>query len=828
MANEQIKIEIDFKSNLDAALRTVNTSLAGVNKSLNSIKNKDLGAPAQNLAKNVARTTKGVQLLNSRLSTTLNILKGAVVAFAFRQAISGIRVVQQSLGSLVKTSILSAAKTEDLNTQFRAFTKTGKEARDIVAELRQFTEATPFQLDEVAQAGRTLLAFGESQEQLTERLTVLGNAAAATGSDIGELARIFGQIQAAGKLTGERFNQLVERGINIGPVLAESLGVAEEELEDLRRAGKITSDDVTRAFNKLAGAGGQFEGSIKRLSETVSGRFSTLKDSVDSVFIALGQSFEPVTKGLLEGLLGASGDIKKFVTDNQQEIAEGFKNAILGIIGSIDSLLASFQKNFAKIFKILDGFGNISSGVAKLFVIGIKAIETAIFKLVQSANAGLSKVFKLLGFKNKAIDLDINAQAAQSTVDELFKELNSQTKSASSDFKDAFTFDSAEKEFTSGVQRITETARNALEKIRQGAANTVIGAPSATNSGSNSGGQTSQNSGFSGIFSSVKNTVVGTFTEAFDEISPQLKNLISDTFSVITDIGSKFGQVLKGGAKGFSDAGKRIDEINKELASTTDLEDRVALEQERTDLIAQQNELTKNGAIDTVGAFVSAIPGIGDAIAGVLDLLKDPDAIAEFIDALADALPEVITALIKAIPKIIDALVRNLPAIIVALVEGVPQIILALVEGMPKVAGAIIDGIIRSVGRIGSAIANAISDAVKNILPFGKSGGFLKRLGFNKGGFVTGAGNKDTVPAMLTPGELVVDRSTGPKLRDFLNSDAAKGSSQSTDMSMVTGLLQAILAESQKEQVVNTSIEIDGNVLAEAILELNRNNARLA
>ena len=47
-------------------------------------------------------------------------------------------------------------------------------------------------------------------------------------------------------------------------------------------------------------------------------------------------------------------------------------------------------------------------------------------------------------------------------------------------------------------------------------------------------------------------------------------------------------------------------------------------------------------------------------------------------------------------------------------------------------------------------------------------------------------------------------------------------------MGMVEGLLQAILVESQKEQVVNTSIEIDGNILAEAILELSRNNARLS
>ena len=32
--------------------------------------------------------------------------------------------------------------------------------------------------------------------------------------------------------------------------------------------------------------------------------------------------------------------------------------------------------------------------------------------------------------------------------------------------------------------------------------------------------------------------------------------------------------------------------------------------------------------------------------------------------------------------------------------------------------------------------------------------------GFNKGGFVPGSGNTDTVPAMLTPGEFVIKKSS--------------------------------------------------------------------
>jgi tape measure domain-containing protein len=467
MANEKLTIDIEFQSNLNNALKTINKSLEKVDKALGAIQKKKINGPAKGLAQGVKNTEKEVKKLNSRLSTTVNILKGAVVAFAFRQTIDGFRGVQTALKGLIKTAILSASKTEDINTQFRAFTKTGKEARAIVADLRQFTEATPFRLDQVAAAGRTLLAFGESQQNLTNRLTVLGNAAAATGSDLGEVATIFGQIQAAGKLTGERFLQLAERGINIGPALAESLGVSQKELEELRKQGKITADDVSAAFEKLAGAGGQFEGSIKRLSETVSGRFSTLQDSVQSVFIGIGQSFEPVTKSILESLLSISEDVKKFVSENQTEIAGVFKEAVLTITEQLSSLLETFKTSFSFIFELFDLLSNIALGTANSVVAGFKVIQAAFFKLIEVVASAQSKAAGFLGLDNLASDLNNYATAAKSSFDDVFKDLDERTKKASDNFEDAFTFDASEKKFVDKIEKVTEAARAGVEKIRK-------------------------------------------------------------------------------------------------------------------------------------------------------------------------------------------------------------------------------------------------------------------------------------------------------------------------------------------------------------------------
>lgn len=56
--------------------------------------------------------------------------------------------------------------------------------------------------------------------------------------------------------------------------------------------------------------------------------------------------------------------------------------------------------------------------------------------------------------------------------------------------------------------------------------------------------------------------------------------------------------------------------------------------------------------------------------------------------------------------------------------------------------------------------------------------GTKKMFGFSKGGFVPGAGNKDTVPAMLTPGELVIPKSLVKQLTNRGSSSSLGGGLQ--------------------------------------------------
>lgn len=217
--------------------------------------------------------------------------------------------------------VKSAARFETINTKFEVLTGSVGEASKALKQLQAFSAKTPFQFEDVAKAGQTLLAFGFSTDELTDRLQQLGDVSAATGKPIGEIAVIFGQVSAAGKLTGERFNQLVEAGVNVGPAIAKTMGVAESSVRELITAGKVTAEVFDQAFKSLSAEGGIAFGAIEKQSRTFSGAISTLKDNFTLLQVSLGQKLLPIlrtvalsTTRFIESMNKGGGVVDGFVT----------------------------------------------------------------------------------------------------------------------------------------------------------------------------------------------------------------------------------------------------------------------------------------------------------------------------------------------------------------------------------------------------------------------------------------------------------------------------------------------------------------------------------
>lgn len=235
--------------------------------------NNRAGTSFSKLTKQIALGNIAARAITRSFTSTVSLLKNAGVA-----------------------AISSAANFERLRVQFEVLTQSTSTANDLFQDLVDFSARTPFRLSEIADASQKLLAFGFSAEETKVQVRQLGDVAGATGSKLPEVARIIGQIRSAGRLTGERNLQLLERGIVLYPELARVIGVSESALEGLQKQGRITFEDVNKALQNLTSEGGTFfEGTIK-LARTASGVFSTVQDNIELVGAAIGDKLLPFLK----------------------------------------------------------------------------------------------------------------------------------------------------------------------------------------------------------------------------------------------------------------------------------------------------------------------------------------------------------------------------------------------------------------------------------------------------------------------------------------------------------------------------------------------------
>ena len=211
-------------------------------------------------------------------------------------------------------AVAAASKMEGIATQFEVLTGSAKKATAIMKELQEFSAATPFQFEGISSAAQQLLGFGFEAEEIVPKLKQIGDVASAIGKPIEEVGFIFGQVSAAGKLTGERLLQFQERAIPIGPAIAKTMGVAEESIKDLVSKGEVDFATFEKAFQSLADEGGFAFGGMIKQSKTFGGLLSTVSDNVALLAAEIGQELLPAAKLVAEGFLGVLKSLRE--TDN--------------------------------------------------------------------------------------------------------------------------------------------------------------------------------------------------------------------------------------------------------------------------------------------------------------------------------------------------------------------------------------------------------------------------------------------------------------------------------------------------------------------------------
>lgn len=243
-------------------------------------------------------------------------------------------------------------------------------------------------------------------------------------------------------------------------------------------------------------------------------------------------------------------------------------------------------------------------------------------------------------------------------------------------------------------------------------------------------------------------------------------------------------------------------------------------------------------------------PGTGVLVSQLTSQLSQgPEATKAMVKEFADSIPVLIQAIIESIPVLIEELNKQFPKIIETMADmlGDPNFWVNFSKGMLKASIAaaqavpkafiqaipeffdgfgkeLINAIVTGLSQAASSVGGAVDDFVESIPVVGDIYSWGKdTLGFARGGQVQTVPNgfpNDTFPAMLSSGELVVDRSTVERLNDFMDNGQESGG-------VTDALLAKILDALSGPQNINTSVNLNGREFASIILELSRSNARL-
>jgi hypothetical protein len=293
-------------------------------------------------------------------------------------------------------TLKKAFDMETVETQFKVLLGSTEAAKKRLKELSDFSAATPFELPDIAAASRQLHVFTDGAMGGADSLRDIGDASAAVGQNIQEVAFWVGRAYAAikgGQPFGEAAMRLQEMGIMTPKV--------RQQMEELQKSG----GSATRVFALLQNRLGEFSGGMDELSQTGNGLISTLKDNWSLALADFGKAFMGLAKGGLRDVIARIDELR---SNGTIEVwAQKSADAVRVLGGVLGDVLEGGEKR-------KQAFADMGSLVSAMFTDAAHAFLNVV-------GPGLMKIFSelLLGKKSpenmaSAVGKALNRNTAES------------------------------------------------------------------------------------------------------------------------------------------------------------------------------------------------------------------------------------------------------------------------------------------------------------------------------------------------------------------------------------------------------------------------------
>lgn len=284
----QIQALASYASSYDKAIEKINKAAQAVGKSIP--KNSPLQPTVDNIQKSVRDTDR-------ELSYMEKIYKRAI---GYLVAYGSINWAQ----SLITQMITVKGQFDQLRVAINAFIGDAEQGQIVFEQLTTLAVKSPFQLLDITDSAKQLLAYGVAAKDVTESVRMLSDVSAGSGQSIKDIAYLYGTSLTQGRLYARDLFQFANRGIPIYGELAKVMGIGTEELAKQVKLGKVGFNELKAAIEGMTQAGGQYYGLSDQLAETTYGKISNLKDRWQLALNEMGTQNDGIVSTAVAGLTG--------------------------------------------------------------------------------------------------------------------------------------------------------------------------------------------------------------------------------------------------------------------------------------------------------------------------------------------------------------------------------------------------------------------------------------------------------------------------------------------------------------------------------------------
>lgn len=312
--------------------------ISAIDKNIERL-NNHLNQIAQSAEKTGVQATKSfvsIERESNNLNTILEGLsKTAAAAFAGFTVTQVISKVQEVRGSF-----------QQLEISFNTMLGSAEQANVLLSQLIDTAKITPFNMSDVANGAKQLLAYGTAAEDVNYTLVKLGDIAAGLSIPLNDLVYLYGTTMVQGRMFTQDMRQFTGRGIPLADELAKQFGVAKSEIAGMVTAGKVGAEEFRTAIMSMADS--KFSNLMAKQSQSLTGQMSNLEDAIEQMFNEIGKK--------MEGALSTGISIPATIIENYEKVGAvvlgiaagwGVSKAALAIYNA--ATVAAYNKEIAQL-----------------------------------------------------------------------------------------------------------------------------------------------------------------------------------------------------------------------------------------------------------------------------------------------------------------------------------------------------------------------------------------------------------------------------------------------------------------------------------------------